>query len=474
MSRLARKIAKVFGVSAPTGKVARFGSIAAGSKVSTIDPDSIQSLSKWGEGWTAAVVGNVSPTIEDFNALHLVHSYQSAYMLQHGIPEWHAETDYHKGSIAKDATGEVYLSLIDDNIGIPLTTIGSWKILIPKPLNPQASPVAALRAMSNYDVGSVQSGNWIGISYSPDLKMFVSIDGSKISTSIDGKTWVTRTRPGSPYAGGDVRAHWIADQRKFLIMNNAGSFVSSSDGATYAGQASTFTVAPPSGSGVDYCFSRELGLYVMIFQDTPSNTGAAANVIQTSTDSIAWTNRPIAAIPAGGMSHNWKKVEWCAGFGLFIAIGGISGPGQKPPVLSSPDGFNWTYVTMPAGSADMIVNAMKYSRDQNMLVCVGSNGASLYTYDGVNFVFNAMPEPNTYQGIDQSPELGYWMATCSNGTSRLAISKNGFTWTAKLTPTQWPLGPISYGAGLGVFTSMPNIGAVISLSTKYVQKFIAP
>jgi len=65
------------------------------------------------------------------NGLLKVLSYQGAYALQEGIPEYDASTTYYIGSIVKKTgTFELYGSLTDDNVGQALTDAANWKFLI--------------------------------------------------------------------------------------------------------------------------------------------------------------------------------------------------------------------------------------------------------------------------------------------------------------------------------------------------------
>ena len=126
MAKLTRKIAKLFGQDAGAIEIAQFGSLAASSPAYTTDPDTIQALSQWLDGWFAAVIGSNSPAIEDMNALCYVYAYQIAYFMQTGIPEYLATTTYYIGSIANDGIGKLYISRTDDNIGNALTDGDNW------------------------------------------------------------------------------------------------------------------------------------------------------------------------------------------------------------------------------------------------------------------------------------------------------------------------------------------------------------
>ncbi|MFS3532352.1 carbohydrate-binding protein [Citrobacter braakii] len=66
-------------------------------------------------GW--GIVGaSEHPSLEDFNAAMYAMSQFIAYQHQMGVPEWHAEQEYHIGSICTH-NGESYQSLQNANIG---------------------------------------------------------------------------------------------------------------------------------------------------------------------------------------------------------------------------------------------------------------------------------------------------------------------------------------------------------------------
>ena len=119
MAKLQRKSAKVFAeqANAAVGGIAQFGSLAAGDIQYSKDVDVIQALDAYKQGWASAVVGNKSPAMEDRNALDYLLSYQQAYIMQHGVPEWLSTETYYQNSYVVDSNGELRVSVGDNNIG---------------------------------------------------------------------------------------------------------------------------------------------------------------------------------------------------------------------------------------------------------------------------------------------------------------------------------------------------------------------
>lgn len=126
MPKLQRKIAKIFGLNSPTDRVAVVGSLRAGAPSYSKDPDALQALPNFEEGWPGVAIGNSSPPLEDMNALQYCLSYNIATIMQSGVPEWHDETEYFIGSMV-NVDGVIYISTADDNIGYPVTDGTKWK-----------------------------------------------------------------------------------------------------------------------------------------------------------------------------------------------------------------------------------------------------------------------------------------------------------------------------------------------------------
>lgn len=132
MAKILRTTQKQFASAATFNQLAKYGSFAAGIPARysgvTVTPANIQILSNYLDGWFGAIVGGNSPAIEDMNALCYLFAYQLGYILQTGVAEWDAGTTYFIGSLVNDGTGHLYVSLTDNNLNNPLTSLTNWKI----------------------------------------------------------------------------------------------------------------------------------------------------------------------------------------------------------------------------------------------------------------------------------------------------------------------------------------------------------
>lgn len=126
MTAISRKAQQIFGVGlSPTGNIANFGSLAAGTPTYSDDPDTIQTAA-WLNGLAAALIGNRSPALEDLNGVLYVLTRQLAYQFQQGIPEWLTTDVYYTGSLVQDGAGNVYVSLTNGNTGHALSDTNNW------------------------------------------------------------------------------------------------------------------------------------------------------------------------------------------------------------------------------------------------------------------------------------------------------------------------------------------------------------
>lgn len=133
MSKLERKSFKIFGETASEENIGQFGSAIAGTKLNTSDVEKIQELDAWSKGWESATIGeNRYPAMQERTGVDKVFSYQIAYMLQQGIPEWGETTNYAIGSVVKiikDGVVSLYTSLTNNNIGNAVTNATHWQIM---------------------------------------------------------------------------------------------------------------------------------------------------------------------------------------------------------------------------------------------------------------------------------------------------------------------------------------------------------
>lgn len=206
MAKIVRKAQKIFAGSASNN--GQFGSAQAGTKLLSTDPDVLQALTAWDQGWLDATISsNQLPTLEEMQGIQYVSTRQIAYMFQEGISEWNGGTTYYQHSIVKKAgTYQLYGSKIDDNLNNALTDAASWQLLIDLSVG-VGLPIANA-------AGTV---NAITANYTPDITLtdgvIVAFRASGANTSgtvtfvPDGLTSHNITaRGGQPLNLGDIPA----------------------------------------------------------------------------------------------------------------------------------------------------------------------------------------------------------------------------------------------------------------------------
>lgn len=133
MPKIQRKTQKVFCNSADSDQLAVFGSMSTGTPVYSSDVEELQSNEAFDLGWAAATLEDKAPFMEEMNGVQYGLTYQIAYGLQEGIPEYDSATTYYIGSICKvleDGKPILYTSLTDDNIGNnPVNDSTNWERL---------------------------------------------------------------------------------------------------------------------------------------------------------------------------------------------------------------------------------------------------------------------------------------------------------------------------------------------------------
>lgn len=147
MTKITRAFQKVFcdDVS-EVDNIAQFGSLKASAPAFSKDPDTIQGLGAFGEGWKSAVVENKSPPLQDMNALFFLLTRQMAYSFQAGIAEYDADTEYHEHSYCQSA-GVIYVSLQNTNTGNAVSSASWWRAVI--------TPASSGGALGNVPLGAV-------------------------------------------------------------------------------------------------------------------------------------------------------------------------------------------------------------------------------------------------------------------------------------------------------------------------------
>lgn len=125
---LSRQTQKVFGGNANGDMLAVFGSMKTGTPQYSTNLSVLQSQD-YTLGWSEAILNDKAPFLEEMNAVQYGLSYQIAYLLQQGVPEWDANTTYNNTSLVQTVeNGELVIkrSLVNNNTGNATTNTAYW------------------------------------------------------------------------------------------------------------------------------------------------------------------------------------------------------------------------------------------------------------------------------------------------------------------------------------------------------------
>lgn len=170
MARLTRKNIKVFAGSSNNNGI--FGSLQANNPVLTNDVEQIQSLTAWEEGWESATeTSEELPPIEEMNSISYVTTYEQAYIMQEGMPEWSANVTFYKGSLTKEVTSSgfrIYCSLTDNNLGNLLSDTSNWKKIMDSD-DLYAFDSNVVKLTGNQTIGGIKTFNSSPVIPTPDV-----------------------------------------------------------------------------------------------------------------------------------------------------------------------------------------------------------------------------------------------------------------------------------------------------------------
>lgn len=124
MANLTRYKQKIFANN--SNQVGVFGT--GTDKVASKNVETLQSAD-YEDGWSSAIVTNKNyPVWQERDGVDYGFSYQLAYLLQKGIPEWLSTETYYQNDYCKVGNA-IYYSLQDNNVGHnPSNTSGYWSI----------------------------------------------------------------------------------------------------------------------------------------------------------------------------------------------------------------------------------------------------------------------------------------------------------------------------------------------------------
>lgn len=248
---LTRQTQKIFAGNANADQLAVFGSMKTGTPVYSASLTTLQST-EYTEGWASAIKADKAPYLEEMNAVQYGLSYQLAYLLQEGIPEYDAATEYTDTSVVKTVTDGVitlYVSLANNNIGNSLSDTTYWK-----------ATVLNLENKANISLNNTASGafeNLVSTAQSSGKATVVNW-GMPNYGSAATRTWATsysESTAGYVY----LQTSYIDDRGDHIITvtQNLTSISFSSAGSTSASEGFRYNLFVPVPYGASWTSSGD-------------------------------------------------------------------------------------------------------------------------------------------------------------------------------------------------------------------------
>ena len=124
MTNLTRYFQKIFAKN--SNQIGVFGTGV--NKQASTNVETLQSAD-YEEGWSAAIITNKNyPVYQEMDGVMYGMTYQLAYLLQKGVPEWLNTETYYQTDMCK-VGNTIYISLVDNNINHnPLSHDGYWSV----------------------------------------------------------------------------------------------------------------------------------------------------------------------------------------------------------------------------------------------------------------------------------------------------------------------------------------------------------
>ena len=259
MSRVERKTQKIFGLNGNNGIVG--SELASGTNTGVLsqDLDDLQGLAAFEDGLNSVVLsGENLPPLEEIQSLDYIETSQLAYIFQEGIPEYDSGTTYFNtpspSIVKKVGTTEVYKSLVNSNIGNPLSDGTKWALLGDLANIPSAALGTAAYGNTGTGNGDIpEIGTPSATASLPGLSFLAPLPTFGFSST----TAITVTAGAFPFDDGTGQARNSFSGTKTTAAFVAGSGNGGLDTGTIASNTwyYPYAISNASGSLTDYVIS---------------------------------------------------------------------------------------------------------------------------------------------------------------------------------------------------------------------------
>lgn len=253
--------------------------------------------------------------------------------------------------------------------------------------------------------------------------------------AFDGTTYVAAGNNGI-WISTDLRK-WQKIQTPPVINSNVGVNAVAWGGGMFVGTFAGGLLSSPDGTTwtLTYGLGGQPALQFVTYNNgsfmATGVTSSGDPALVSSPDGVNWTPVSISASVPGATQYPAQRVGW--GNGLYVMP--IFTDNGFDVVLTSPDGLNWTQATLPAGGSTGILDTFGSAAYGAGLYVVGGDTFIYTSPDGVNWTltpFNGVISPTDRWIGDKFAFLnGQFVAVgrVSRYTQAVFTSPDGFNWT---------------------------------------------
>lgn len=236
--------------------------------------------------------------------------------------------------------------------------------------------------------------------------------GSAVYVSTDGVIWTYSTSFNAVFPYGVQYVCWSGS--KFVAVGNTGRCATSTDGITWASQASLASVSSSANfNKVVWAASKFIAI-------------GESGVLATSTDGITWTLR--TSINLAGDGPGDYDIAWSGSLAVLVGINSS----YSPTSYTSTDGITWTVRTgLNTTTSGRYCNKVVYANGK--FVTTNLTGDCATSTDGITWTLRTSINsivgsyPNVYRPIYSLIPVGTSVAAFGKHVG--ITSSDGITWT---------------------------------------------
>lgn len=271
--------------------------------------------------------------------------------------------------------------------------------------------------------------------------------------------WVGPTFSGTLYNDAGITPITSGKTIKIVVgTSTPTTYTTTSDENGYF----SITVATSSGGTA---WTGRTAAFTETWRDVAYGNGRFVAVAETGTSQVMYSSDGITwatSTAAETASNAWKSVTY--GNGLFVAVGNGESA-LTNPIMTSPDGINWTPRTSPQATTYWV--GVTYG--EGKFVAVARSGARrvMTSPDGITWTLQDAAENNHWQfvtyGDGQFVAVACGTTSCGAGSGNLVMSStDGVKWHARAAAEYNQWAGVTYGDGQFVAVARSGTNRVMT------------